>query len=163
MANMPKRRKSKDNPYTLNYNDITNIYTVSFIDNKHVIHNIEVSKNVFDAFDEFELEDISQLHKMDKHYDNRNIDNSDYTDIMLFRLGKVNSKLVDEEVEEKLQNEELYKAINLLSETQKRRIKKYYFENKTLQQIANEECCSFASVKENIEAGISKLKKILKN
>lgn len=163
MANMPKRRKSKDNPYTLNYNDITNIYTVSFIDNKQVIHEIEVSKNVFEAFDKFELEDISQLHKMDKHYDNRNIDNSDYTDIMLFRLGKVNSKLVDDEVEEKLQNEELYKAINLLSETQKRRIKKYYFENKTLQQIANEECCSIASVKENIEAGISKLKKILKN
>ena len=163
MANMPKRRKSKDNPYTLDYNDNEHIYTVSFIDNKQVIHNVEVSKKVFEAFNKFELEDISQLHKVDKHIDGRQIDNSDKTDIILFHLGVSSTKTVDEEVEEKLQNEELYKAINLLSETQKRRIRKYYFEDKTLQQIANEENCAVQSVKESIEAGITKLKKNLKN
>ena len=146
MANMPKRRKSKDNPYTLDYNDNEHIYTVSFIDNKQVIHNVEVSKKVFEAFDKFELEDISELHKVDKHIDSRNIDNTDYTDIVLYHLGISNYKSVEEEIEEKLQNEELYKAINILSETQKRRLKLYYFEDLTLQEIADLEGCSVKNV-----------------
>ncbi len=162
MANMPKRRKSKDNPYTLDYNDKEHIYTVSFMDNKQVIHNVEVSKKVFEAFDKFELEDISQLHKMDKHIDGRNLDNSDKTDIILFHLGVPSTKPVDEEVEEKLQNEELYKAINLLSDTQKRRIKMYYFEDKSFSEIARIENCDESSVRESIYAGIKKIKKNLK-
>ena len=162
MANMPKRRKSKDNPYTLDYNDNEHIYTVSFMDNKQVIHNVEVSKKVFEAFDKFELEDISQLHKVDKHIDGRNIDNSDKTDIILFHLGVPSIKTVDEEVEEKLQNEELYKAINLLSETQKRRIKMYYFEDKSFSEIARIEKCDESSVRESIYTGIKKIKKYLK-
>lgn len=162
MANMPKRRKSKDNPYTLDYNDNEHIYTVSFMDNKQVIHNVEVSKKVFEAFDKFELEDISQLHKVDKHIDGRNIDNSDKTDIILFHLGVPSTKTVDEEVEEKLQNEELYKAINLLSETQKRRIKMYYFEDKSFSEIARIEKCDESSVRESIYTGIKKIKKYLK-
>ena len=162
MANMPKRRKSKDNPYTLDYNDKEHIYTVSFMDNKQVIHNVEVSKKVFEAFDKFELEDISQLHKMDKHIDGRNIDNSDKTDIILFHLGVPLTKPVDEEVEEKLQNEELYKAINLLSDTQKRRIKMYYFEDKSFSEIARIENCDESSVRESIYSGIKKIKKNLK-
>ena len=162
MANMPKRRKSKDNPYTLDYNDKEHIYTVSFMDNKQVIHNVEVSKKVFEAFDKFELEDISQLHKMDKHIDGRNIDNSDKTDIILFHLGVPSTKPVDEEVEEKLQNEELYKAINLLSDTQKRRIKMYYFEDKSFSEIARIENCDESSVRESIYSGIKKIKKNLK-
>lgn len=163
MANMPKRRKSKDNPYTLDYNDNEHIYTVSFIDNKQVIHNVEVSKKVFEAFDKFELEDISELHKVDKHIDSRNIDNTDYTDIVLYHLGISNYKSVEEEIEEKLQNEELYKAINILSETQKRRLKLYYFEDLTLQEIADLEGCSVKNVYKSIEQAKEKIAKNLKN
>lgn len=163
MTNMPKRRKSKDNPYTLDYNDNEHIYTVSFIDNKQVIHNVEVSKKVFEAFDKFELEDISELHKVDKHIDSRNIDNTDYTDIVLYHLGISNYKSVEEEIEEKLQNEELYKAINILSETQKRRLKLYYFEDLTLQEIADLEGCSVKNVYKSIEQAKEKIAKNLKN
>ena len=69
MATMPKRRKSKDNPYVLNYNEKEQSYIVSFKDNKNNIHKVEVSEKVFGAFDKFELEDISQLHKVAKHID----------------------------------------------------------------------------------------------
>ena len=162
MATMPKRRKDKDNPYTLDYNDNEHIYTVSFMDSKNKIHNVEVSKKVFEAFDRFELEDISQLHKMDKHIDGRNIDNNDSTDIVLYHLGVTTYKSVEEEVEDKLQNEELYKAINLLSKTQKRRIKMYYFEDKSFSEIARIEKCDESSVRESIYAGIRKIKKSLK-
>ena len=39
---------------------------------------------------------------------------------------------------------------------------KYYFENKTLQKIAEEEGCSIASVKESLDSSINKLRKKLK-
>jgi len=133
------------------------------MDSKNKIHNVEVSKKVFEAFDKFELEDISQLHKVDKHIDGRNIDNNDSTDIVLFHLGITNYKSVEEEVEDKLQNEELYKAINLLSETQKRRLKLYYFEDLTLQEIADLEGCSVKNVYKSIEQAKEKIAKNLKN
>lgn len=44
MGQRPKRRKSKDNPYTLGYNDNENIYVVSFIDARNEIQEIEVSE-----------------------------------------------------------------------------------------------------------------------
>jgi len=163
MATMPKRRKDKDNPYTLDYNDNEHIYTVSFMDSKNKIHNVEVSKKVFEAFDRFELEDISQLHKVDKHIDGRNIDNTDSTDIIIYHLGISNSKLVDEEVEEKILNEEIRNAINQLSDVQKRRIIFYYFDGLTQQEIADKEGTSIRAVQYTLNSAISKLKEILKN
>lgn len=162
MANMPKRRKSKDNPYTLDYNDNEHIYTVSFMDNKQVIHNVEVSKKVFEAFDKFELEDISQLHKMDKHIDGRNIDNSDKADIILYHLGVPSTQTVDKQVEEKMFNEEIRNAINQLSDVQKRRIIMYYFDGLTQQQIADIEGTSLRAVQYTLNSAIEKLKEILK-
>ena len=60
MAERPKRRKHKDNPYTLSYNKITGSYIVEFKDNKNIIHNVEISDEVYQAFDKFELEDRAE-------------------------------------------------------------------------------------------------------
>ena len=67
MAYKPKRRKSKDNPYTLDFDELEEIYIVSFKDNKNVIHKVTVSDKVFSVFDKFELEDISQMHEYERH------------------------------------------------------------------------------------------------
>lgn len=64
---MPVRNKSKDNSYTLDFNEEKNIYTIEFVDNKKVIHKEEISGKVYCAFDNFELEDISQIHKYRSH------------------------------------------------------------------------------------------------
>ncbi len=55
MVNIPKRNKSKDNPYILGFNEIKNTYTVEFVDNLKVIHKIEISEVVYQALDKFEL------------------------------------------------------------------------------------------------------------
>ena len=59
---MPKRNKSKDNPYTLGYDEDKNTYTVEFEDNKKIIHKIEISEKVYEAFDSFELKIIKKLY-----------------------------------------------------------------------------------------------------
>lgn len=160
MVNRPKRRKDKDNPYNLDFKE--NNYVVSFKTVKNEFKEVKVSEEVFKAFDKFELEDISQLHKVDKHIDMRVIDNTEYMDIILFNNAVNDEISIEEQIENKILQEELKKAILELSEVQKRRVIKYYFENKTLQKIAEEEGCSIASVKESLDSSINKLRKKLK-
>lgn len=73
MAKMPIRNKSKDNPYTLDYDEEKNAYIVEFKDISNQFHKVEVSEKVFKAFDKFELEDISQIHKYRKHIEHSEV------------------------------------------------------------------------------------------
>ena len=61
MDKRPKRRKDKYNPYTL----LTEKgkYYIVFIDVNNHIQKVEVSKTIFDSFNIFELEDISQMNE----------------------------------------------------------------------------------------------------
>ena len=63
--NRPKRKKSKDNPYTLLI--INNKYYVEFKDVKNILNTVEVTEEQFGAFNEFELEDKSQMNKDERH------------------------------------------------------------------------------------------------
>lgn len=59
-------------------------------------------------------------------------------------------------------SEKLQKSISSLSVIQ-RRIIKYYFQEKTLEEIAIEEGKNKATIKENLDLTIQKIAKILKN
>lgn len=157
----PKRRKDKDNPYKLSYGNNNETYMITFIDN-NIEKIVEISKEIFDTFDSFELEDISQLHKIDKYIDDRGIDGSEFMEIVLYNNNKFNKKNIEEMIEEKMRNEELYKAISKLPKVQKRRLKLYYFEDLTLQKIADIEGCSVKNVYKSIELAKEKLKNLLK-
>lgn len=158
MANMPKRRKSKDNPYILNYNEENHTYKVSFKDGINIFHEIEVSEKIYEAFDKFELEDISQMHKYERHIEHSEI----YENTLNSRAVDKPTSL-EQEVENKIMVDELKNAINLLSEVQKRRLKMYYFEDMTLKQIADIEGCSPKNVFKSIEQAKENIKKNLKN
>lgn len=157
MANMPKRKKSKDNPYTLIFDDILNKYFVSFNDISKKEQIIEISEDVFEALNKFELEDISQMHKFDKH-----IEHSELYEETIYKRA-INSVLsVEDIVEKKITITELKDAINTLSEKEKKRIKMYYFDDLTLEQISKIEKCSFQAIAKSIKCSIKKLKKLLK-
>ena len=129
MAKMPIRNKSKDNPYTLGFDEEKNVYTVEFMDNRKQIHKVEISEKVYQAFDKFELEDISQIHKFRKHIEHSEI----FEETLEHRM--LNKPItIEDEVEEKILFDDIKNAIDSLPEIQKNRIKKYYFDNKTLEQ-----------------------------
>ena len=54
----------------------------------------------------------------------------------------------------------LREVLSYLSETQKRRVLKYFFYNKTLEKIADEEGVDFTSVRESINSAIKKMRKL---
>lgn len=156
MAERPKRRKYKDNPYTLNFIEEKNIYIVSFKDIKGHLQEVEVGKEVYKIFDMFELQDIKELNEYDRHIEHSEIFENN---LEVRAMDKPIS--LEKIIETKLMNEDLKKAIDSLSDIQKRRIKMYYFENKTLREIAEIEHCKIMSVKDSIDIGIKKIKKIL--
>lgn len=136
--NRPKRRKSKDNPYMLKELG-NNEYTISFFNGRNELVVLNIDEKIFRAFDRFELDDLKQLNEIDNHRDFRTINNSEENENIIYNTISNSSKSVEEIVEDKIINEELYNAINSLNDIQKDRIKKYYFENKTLEEIAKEE------------------------
>lgn len=158
MNKLPSNRnKSKDNPYTLGFNEEKNVYTVEFEDNKKLIHRVEITEKVYSAFDKFELEDISQIHKERKH-----IERNEVHEETLYHRAIDTSASIEEQVENKILNAEIRKAINELSDVQKRRVIKYYFEEKNVYEIAKEEGATHQSVSKSLNAAKDKLKEILK-
>ena len=73
------------------------IYTVEFADNKKVIHKLEIAEEVYKAFDKFELEDISKIHKYRSH-----IEHSEFYEEALNKKMMNKPFSIEEEIEEKL-------------------------------------------------------------
>lgn len=155
MIKQLKRNKDKYNPYTIEVREEK--YYVVFKDGNNVLQEISITKEVYDAFDKFELEDISQIHKIRKH-----IEHNEVYEETLYQRSAIESISVEDEVSTKIINEELRSAINELNEIQKRRIIKYYFYDKTYEEIAKEENCTKRAVKFSIDIGIEKISKKIK-
>ena len=158
MAERPKRRRYKDNPYTLKYVEEKNIYIVSFKDIKGHLQEVEVSKEIYKVFDLFELQDIKELNEYDRH-----IEHSEIYENNLEVRAKDKPLSLEDEVIRKSTLDELKKAIELLPTVQKNRIKKYYFDDKSEVDIAKEEKVSQKNVSKSLSVAIKNLKEILKN
>lgn len=156
MNKRPKRRKSKDNPYVLKYDEKKQCYIVLFKDSSNNFCEVEVSELVFEAFDEFELEDISQMHEYERH-----IEHSELYEYTLNARAIDKPLMIEDIVENKMVNESIRVALDKLSSVQSRRLKKYFFENMTMIEIAKQEGCSKVAVKHSIDDGIENLKKYL--
>ena len=154
----PKRSRKKDNPYILEVSDEK--YYVLFKDSKNILRNIEVRKDVFDLMDRFELDDIAELNEFSRHIEHFNIIENDF---VLYKRTLNKEKLISDIVEQSIDFEKLWEAINKLSKIQRRRIIKYYFDGKTEYEIAKEEGVSQQSVHIGLKQSLSKLKEILKS
>ncbi len=158
MTKIPKRRKSKDNPYTIFYSEELQQYCISFFDSNNVLQKIILSKQLFDVFNKFELEDISQMHKYDKY-----IEHSEVFEETLYKRMNNQEITIEEYIEKKIINEKLRLAIVNLNAIQRRRIIMYYFDNKNLREIAKIEGCNYVSIKNSLDVALKNLKKFLKN
>ena len=142
----PKRRKDKYNPYEIYEKD--GKYYVSFRNGEKEYKDLEIGKNVYEAFNTFELQDVSHMNVVDRH-----LEQSEIWDSSLYERIFQKEENVENTVLNKLEAERLHSAIQQL---------KYYFEDKKYEQIAQEEGCSFQMVAKSVKAAIRNLKKILR-
>ncbi len=150
----PKRRRDKYNPYKLDYDENKNQYIIMFLDNNKQNHKVIVTKEIYEAFNRFELEDLSIMNKFDNHIEHAEV----YENNLVSRAVNKPESL-EMIVERKINYELLYKNINKLPEIQKRRLKKYYFLGKTFEEIALEENCTKRAIKFSVDLALKKLRK----
>ena len=156
-GNHPKRRKDKYNPYTIGTTeDGRHWLTVS--DGQGNRHHFEISAAVFALFDSFELDDLSYLNEVDRHYEQ-----SELTEASLYDRAVYRPATVEESALQSMEYAQLHRAISGLPEIQKRRLILYYFQGLTYEQIAEMEGCTKRAVKFSVDIAVEKLKKIFKN
>lgn len=156
----PKRRRDKDNPYeifTVGIETGHPHYYIRFKDSLGVEQCMEITKELFDLFDRFELDDLSFLNEVDRHYDL-----SDQSEETLNSHALVRPCSMEDALMERLEQERLRQAIATLPEIQRRRIVLYYFGGFSYEEIASFEKCSVHSVYVAVERAKEKLKKFLK-
>ena len=133
----PKRRRDEENPYeiyTTGINTTHPRYFLAFTDSNKVKRWMEIDKTLFDAFNEFELDDLSFFNEVDRHYER-----SEMTEATLSRRAAKPQESVEEIVSQQMEMDKLHRAIAQLPEKQRRRLVLYYFGEFTYEQIADME------------------------
>lgn len=156
MGEHPKRRKHKDNPYTLKYVN-NNEYSISFKDGTGKLRMVIVNEEIYNSMNGFELDDKSELNEYSRHIEHSEI----YEETLYNRVMDKPMELEDYIIK-KATFEDLKSAIEKLSEIKKRRIKKYYFDDKNIYQIADEENTTHQAISKSLNESLKKLKEILK-
>ena len=152
----PKRRRDEENPYeiyTTGINTTHPRYFLAFTDSNKVKRWMEIDKALFDAFNEFELDDLSFFNEVDRHYER-----SEVTEATLNRRAAKPQESVEEIVSRRMELDRLYQAIDKLPEKQRRRLVLYYFGDFTYEQIGEMEGCTKRAVKFSIDAALKNMK-----
>ena len=155
----PKRRRDRDNPYeifTTDANTANPHYYLTFTDGSGIKQCVEIDKTLFDVFDRFELDDVSFMNEVDRHYEQ-----SEQTEQSLNRRIAQPQESVEEAVFQRVEVETLRQAIAKLPEKQRTRLVLYYFGDFTYEQIAEMEDCAFQVVAKSVKAAEKNLKKFL--
>ena len=150
-GNHPSRKKDKFNPYVLSIENEE--HYVSFLDGQGVHHKEKISRELFDLFDRFELEDISQLNAISRY-----LEHSELTEEMLSQRALVQQEPLEEGVHRKILYDWLHASISKLPTVQRRRLFLYYFGGYTYEQIAKIEGCTKMAIKFSIDIAIKKLR-----
>lgn len=119
--NHPKRRKDKYNPYNICQTD--GKYYISFRGGQGVLQELEISRKLYDTFNDFELADLSHLNIVDRH-----LEQSEVWENTLSVRAFYQPETVEDIVFHNIQVEHLHKAIQCLPKIQRHRLLLYYFE-----------------------------------
>lgn len=96
------------------------------------------------------------MNEYDRHYEH-----SEVYENTLHKKKDSSGQSLEEYFENVQVTENLNIAISKLPEVQKRRLKKYYFEEKTFDEIALEEGCTYQSIQRSVYRAVAKIKNIL--
>ncbi|MFI3250281.1 MAG: sigma-70 family RNA polymerase sigma factor [Eubacteriales bacterium] len=131
-------------------------YTVSFHDGT-ADRLVEVSKEVAKSM----FSDMVKIERNLQRWDERHIDHF----VGDAPIGKIRDKSapLDQQMINKELMEHLDKSCDELPAVQKRRLKMYFYEQRTLEEIAELEGCSPRAVKYSIDLAKATLKKNIKN
>lgn len=152
VENRPKRRKSKDNPYTI-FEKQGKLF-VAFKDGQGIEQKVEVNNEVFGLFDDNELHDIKESNEFDRH-----IEHSEQSENTLHKRTVSQHIQFEDMIFFKLRNSQVKEMLDCLPTLQRERIKLFYWESFSCAEIAEMQGCSRQAVSLSIRRAREKLKK----
>ena len=114
-GNHPKRRKDKYNPYTIGTTG-DGRHWLTFSDGQGNRHHFEISAAVFALFDSFELDDLSYLNEMDRHYEQSELTEASLYDRVMYRPATVEESAL-QSMEYALTPEQLQRVLDFTDRT----------------------------------------------
>lgn len=114
---------------------------------------MEISTELYAAFNNFELDDISQINEANRHLAKIDLDEES-----LGHRVADSSEQLEDQIYRRLMYQKLHKSITQLPEIQRRRIQLYYFGGYTYEQIAEMEGCSHPAIMKSVAAAIKKIR-----
>lgn len=157
MDNLPKRIRKKDNPYMLSKDEKNDLYLVSFKDWSNIYRSIRVTKEIYEVFDSYELEDKSEMNEFDRHIEHIPLD------VFAMSVKSATKVNFEDEILSKMDRDLIEQEIWKLPFPQNRRVYRYLIKHLTNKEIAELEHCHHSTVSQSIEIGLKKLRKKLKN
>ena len=139
------------------YTNEHNKHIAIFRDANNIIQEVEISDIIKEALINEKRKEKRQKNEFDRH-----IEHSEIYENRLNSRAMDKPKSLEEQFENKIISQNLRDAISSLSEVQKRRIKMYYFERMTQQEIADKEGVSLRAVQYTLNDALEELKKIFK-
>ena len=122
-----------------------------------VLQTVEISKELFEQFDRFELEEVSQHNEKERHYEKNEL-----SEEMLLKRVFAPPKSIESTVIDEIERKQLLAEIECLPKTPRARLKMYFFENLTYEEIAQKYDCTYQAIQCSIEGAIKILKKKIK-
>lgn len=147
----PIRKKDKYNPYELTVKNED--YYVAFSDGQGNHYREKISWELYELFNQFELEDISHLNAISRYHEH-----SELTEGTLNQRALLQPEAMEDGVYRKIMYDQLHAAIGKLPDIQRRRVLLYYFGGYTYEQIAEMEGCTKMAIKFSIDIAIKKLR-----
>mgnify|MGYP002570421908 CR=1 FL=1 len=127
-----------------------------------IIVSVEKFASMAKAYNCYYKNDVKHLRRVERTHNSEGY----FEDVMgnengdkLLQIMDIDMEPVESVVDQHIENEEVIKAMDCLTDTQKERIKKYYFQQMTYDEIAKLEKVGKMTVYRSIRGGINKMKK----
>lgn len=144
--------------YTLEYLENENKYYISFKDSVENECKIEISREIFEEYMKSKKSYIKIKNETDRH-----IEQSDQTEISLYKKSIMSKISVEDTVIQKLTSSELRKVVKGISEPHNHRVEMYFFGEMSIQEIAIKEDKNERTIRYSISKGIDEISKKLRN
>lgn len=126
------------------------------MDSKGKLQEICVTEEIFKLFDSFELEDISYLNEISRHYEH-----SELSEQSLNARALYPPETIEDVVMKRLEYQALNRAIIELPDIQRRRLLLHFYYGLTYESIAKQDGCTKSAIEHSINAAINNLRKTL--
>ena len=131
-----------------------NHYFVTFRDSLNILHEIEVSEEVFEEFTRF-----IRIERNLRRSDERHEEYLELSESELYRRAAVCPESLDEVIAKNEMRESVHAAFQCLTKIQRRRFILRYEHDLTYEQIAEIEGCTKRAVKFTIDGAVEAIKK----